>query len=85
MSEKDIERQRKIITDIIKNQLKIIKLNGKSDQKITLSLPKVTGVNKTLAKNILEEILGYKPEITFNQELKILDTSTMLITIVLQK
>ena len=85
MSEKDIQKQRKYITDLIKSQSNIFKLNGKSNREITLSLPKVTGVNKTLAKNILEEILGYKPEITFDQELKILDTSTMLITIVLQK
>ena len=85
MSEKDIQKQRKYITDLIESQVNIFNLNGKDNREITLSLPKVTGVNKTLAKNILEEILGYKPEITFDQELKILDTSTMLITIVLQK
>ena len=85
MSEKDIQKQRKYITDLIKSQLNIFKLNGKGNREITLSLPKVSGVNKTLARNVLEEILGYKPEITFDQELKILDTSTMLITIVLQK
>lgn len=81
MSEKDIERQRKIITDIIINQLKIIKLNGKSDQKITLSLPKVPYVNKTEVLKILEELLGYKPELTVYQEVTIAKPSIMLITL----
>ena len=81
MSEKDIERQRKIITDIIQNQLKIIKLNGKSDQKITLSLPKVPYVNKTEVLKILEELLGYKPELTVYQEVTVTKPSIMLITL----
>lgn len=63
MSENDLKAQRKYITDLIKNQLKIFRLNGKSNQEVTLSLPKVTSVNKTLVKTILEEILKYKPDI----------------------
>ena len=63
MSEKDLKAQRKYITDLIKNQLKIFRLNGKSNQEVTLSLPKVTSVNKTLVKIILEEVLKYKPDI----------------------
>lgn len=47
MSEKDLERQRKIVTDIIKNQIKIFKLNGKNDQDVTISVLKVPYVNKT--------------------------------------
>ena len=63
MSENDLKAQRKYITDLIKNQLKIFRLNGKSNQEVTLSLPKVTSVNKTLVKTILEEVLKYKPDI----------------------
>ena len=84
MSEKDLKAQRKYITDLIKNQLKIFRLNGKSNQEVTLSLPKVTSVNKTLVKNILEEVLKYKPEFVNYQELKCMDSSIMILTIVLK-
>ncbi len=84
MSEKDIERQRKIVTEIIKNQLKILKLNGKAQQEVTLSIPKVTHINKSEVVNILEDILGYKPEISCYQEIKISKTSTMLFIIKLK-
>lgn len=84
MSENDLNAQRKYITDLIKNQLKIFRLNGKSNQEVTLSLPKVTSVNKTLVKTILEEILKYKPDIINYQELKCMDSSIMILTIVLK-
>ena len=84
MSENDLKAQRKYITDFIKNQLKIFRLNGKSNQEVTLSLPKVTSVNKTLVKTILEEILKYKPDIINYQELKCMDSSIMILTIVLK-
>ena len=84
MSENDLKSQRKYITDLIKNQLKIFSLNGKSNQEVTLSLPKVTSVNKTLVKNILEEVLKYKPEFVNYQELKCMDSSIMILTIVLK-
>ena len=84
MSENDLKAQRKYITDLIKNQLKIFRLNGKSNQEVTLSLPKVTSVNKTLVKTILEEILKYKPDIINCQELKCMDSSIMILTIVLK-
>jgi hypothetical protein len=84
MSENDLKAQRKYITDLIKNQLKIFRLNGKSNQEVTLSLPKVTSVNKTLVKTILEEILKYKPDIINYQELKCMDSSIMILTIVLK-
>lgn len=84
MSENDLKVQRKYITDLIKNQLKIFRLNGKSNQEVTLSLPKVTSVNKTLVKTILEEILKYKPDIINYQELKCMDSSIMILTIVLK-
>lgn len=84
MSENDLKAQRKYITDLIKNQLKIFSLNGKSNQEVTLSLPKVTSVNKTLVKNILEEVLKYKPEFVNYQELKCMDSSIMILTIVLK-
>lgn len=84
MSEKDLKAQRKYITDLIKNQLKIFRLNGKSNQEVTLSLPKVTSVNKTLVKIILEEVLKYKPDIINYQELKCMDSSIMILTIVLK-
>lgn len=84
MSEKDIHTQKQYITALIKNQLKIFKLNGKSNQEVTLSLPKVTSVNKTLVKTILEEILKYKPDIINYQELKCMDSSIMILTIVLK-
>ena len=84
MSENDLKTQRKYITDLIKNQLKIFKLNGKSNQEVTISLPKVTSVNKTLVKNILEEVLKYKPEFVNYQELKCMDSSIMILTIVLK-
>lgn len=84
MSEKDLKAQRKYITDLIKNQLKIFRLNGKSNQEVTLSLPKVTSVNKTLVKIILKEVLKYKPDIINYQELKCMDSSIMILTIVLK-
>ncbi len=84
MSEKDIHTQKQYITALIKNQLKIFKLNGKSNQEVTISLPKVTSVNKTLVKNILEEVLKYKPEFVNYQELKCMDSSIMILTIVLK-
>jgi hypothetical protein len=84
MSENDLKAQRKYITDLIKNQLKIFRLNGKSNQEVTLSLPKVTSVNKTLVKTILEEVLKYKPDIINYQELKCMDSSIMILTIVLK-
>ena len=84
MSEKDIHTQKQYITALIKNQLKIFSLNGKSNQEVTLSLPKVTSVNKTLVKNILEEVLKYKPEFVNYQELKCMDSSIMILTIVLK-
>lgn len=84
MSEKDIHTQKQYITALIKNQLKIFKLNGKSNQEVTISLPKVTSVNKTLVKNILEEVLKYKPDIINYQELKCMDSSIMILTIVLK-
>lgn len=84
MSENDLKAQRKYITDLIKNQLKIFRLNGKSNQEVTLSIPKVTSVNKTLVKTILEEILKYKPDIINYQELKCMDSSIMILTIVLK-
>ena len=80
MSEKDLERQRKIVTDIIKNQIKIFKLNGKNDQDFTISVLKVPYVNKTEVLKILELTLGYCPEILFYQEVTILKQSTMMIT-----
>lgn len=80
MSEKDIERQRKIVTDIIKNQIKIFKLNGKNDQDVTISVLKVPYVNKTEVLKILEESLGYNPDILFYQEVTILKQTTMMIT-----
>lgn len=84
MSEKDIHTQKQYITALIKNQLKIFKLNGKSNQEVTISLPKVTSVNKTFVKNILEEVLKYKPEFVNYQELKCMDSSIMILTIVLK-
>lgn len=84
MSEKDIHTQKQYITALIKNQLKIFKLNGKSNQEVTIFLPKVTSVNKTLVKNILEEVLKYKPEFVNYQELKCMDSSIMILTIVLK-
>lgn len=84
MSENDLKAQRKYITDLIKNQLKIFRLNGKSNQEVTLSLPKVTSVNKTLVKTILEEVLKYKPDIINYQELKCMDSSIMILTIMLK-
>lgn len=81
MSGNDLKTQRKYITDLIKKQLKIFELNGKTNREITLSLPKVTNVNKTLVKNILEEVLGYKPNIINYQELKCMDSSIMILTI----
>ena len=80
MSEKDLERQRKIVTDIIKNQIKIFKLNGKNDQDVTISVLKVPYVNKTEVLKILELTLWYSPEILFYQEVTILKQSTMMIT-----
>lgn len=80
MSEKDLERQRKIVTDIIKNQIKIFKLNGKNDQDVTISVLKVPYVNKTEVLKILGLTLGYSPEILFYQEVTILKQSTMMIT-----
>ena len=80
MSEKDLERQRKIVTNIIKNQIKIFKLNGKNDQDVTISVLKVPYVNKTEVLKILELTLGYSPEILFYQEVTILKQSTMMIT-----
>ncbi len=41
MSENDLKAQRKYITDLIKNQLKIFRLNGKSNEEVTLSLLKL--------------------------------------------
>lgn len=81
MSGNDLKTQRKYITDLLKKQLKIFELNGKTNREITLSLPKVTNVNKTLVKNILEEVLGYKPNIINYQELKCMDSSIMILTI----
>lgn len=85
MSEKELKNQRKYVTDLINSQLKIFKLNGKTNQEVTFSLPKVTNVNKTLVKKLLEELLGYTPEITFCQEIKLMNSSVLLITLVLQK
>ena len=69
-----------IVTDIIKNQIKIFKLNGKNDQDVTISVLKVPYVNKTEVLKILELTLGYCPEILFYQEVTILKQSTMMIT-----
>ena len=80
MSEKDIERLREIITDIIKNQIEISKLIGKENQYVTLSIPKVSYVNKTGSLKILEEILGYKPEILVSKEITISKPSIMILT-----
>ena len=83
MSDKD-EIQRQYITTLIKRQLQILQLNGKYNQEVTISLPKVTNVNQKLVKEILSELSDYKTEVKEFQEFKSSKFSTMLITLVLK-
>ena len=84
MSEKNLETQRRYITELIRGQMKIYELNGRENKAITISLPKVTKVSKTIVLSILEDVLGYKPIDTSYQEIRSKYSSTMLITVVLK-
>ena len=82
MSDKNLNTQRKYIKNLINGQLKLFKIKGKYSNELTLSLPKVDSVDKSLVKNILKEILGYDPIIISFQKIEHLDI--MLIAIVLK-
>ena len=77
MREKDLEERRLHIKKLIQGQMKIWKLSGRKNEKVTISLPKVTDDDEALVLNILEEL---KYEVIENS-LQVV-ASTMLITVI---
>ena len=77
MREKDLEERRLHIKKLIQGQMKIWKLSGRKNEKVTISLPKVTDDYEALVLNILEEL---KYEVIENS-LQVV-ASTMLITVI---
>lgn len=74
------KKQRESVKTLIEYQLKVLTLCNRS-KTITLSLPK-TSLDRDALEAILLDVLGYKPNISFYQEINVDDsTSVILITL----
>lgn len=68
------------IADLIRKQMKIIKIAG-TRKEVTISLPKVSNVDLDVVKSLLAKELGYEPNIILSQELTINNMTILLVTV----
>ena len=82
-SEKNYKNQRKAFVKTIKSLIYIATSNPFHSDKVSLTLPRIPNMNKENIKPILEEALGYLPEIILYQETEISGDKNETIPVVL--
>lgn len=59
------------VRNIVEGQLRILEISGKNTREITLSVPRISAIDKSVVYTTLDDLLGYTPEELAYSEIKI--------------